>query len=181
MLGTDPESYITKYTLVYTNKLDRRSPHKYLLFVSPQHCAGSAAPPETPPPPHDQASWLTGRVRHRGARGVRLIASAQAIPPALARLQRSPSEVRCGARSRARGLVRRGLLDGWRQRQLDDRLRERGLVAADARHSPRGTWCQHLNSFQEGAALEATQGQMDSFFSQLPYKCYLEEVASVGD
>jgi len=30
-------------------------------------------------------------------------------------------------------------------------------------------------------ALEATQGQMDGFFSQLPYKCYLEEVASVGD
>ena len=38
------------------------------------------------------------------------------------------------------------------------------------------------------AALEATQGQNNSFFSQLPYKCYLEEVAcyleevaSVGD
>jgi len=30
-------------------------------------------------------------------------------------------------------------------------------------------------------ALEATQGQIDSFFSQLPYKSYLEEVASVGD
>jgi len=31
-------------------------------------------------------------------------------------------------------------------------------------------------------ALEATQGQNDSFFSQLPYKSYLEEVAaSVGD
>ena len=30
-------------------------------------------------------------------------------------------------------------------------------------------------------ALEATQGQMDGFFSQLPYKCYLEEVASVRD
>ena len=29
--------------------------------------------------------------------------------------------------------------------------------------------------------LEATQGQMDGFFSQLPYKCHLEEVASVGD
>ena len=32
-----------------------------------------------------------------------------------------------------------------------------------------------------GSALEATQGQNDSSFSQLPYKCYLEEVASVGD
>jgi len=30
-------------------------------------------------------------------------------------------------------------------------------------------------------ALEATQGQNDRFLSQLPYKCYLEEVASVGD
>jgi len=32
-----------------------------------------------------------------------------------------------------------------------------------------------------GSTLEATQGQNDSFVSQLPYKCYLEEVASVGD
>ena len=31
------------------------------------------------------------------------------------------------------------------------------------------------------AGLEATQEQNDSFFSQLPYKCYIEEVASVGD
>ena len=31
------------------------------------------------------------------------------------------------------------------------------------------------------AALEATQGQMDGVVSQLPYKCHLEEVASVGD
>ena len=31
------------------------------------------------------------------------------------------------------------------------------------------------------AALEATQGQLDVSFSQLPYKCNLEEVASVGD
>ena len=29
-------------------------------------------------------------------------------------------------------------------------------------------------------ALQATQGQMDGFFGQLPYKCHLEEVASVG-
>ena len=34
---------------------------------------------------------------------------------------------------------------------------------------------------EASTALEATQGQNDSFFSQLPYKCYLEEVASVGD
>jgi len=30
-------------------------------------------------------------------------------------------------------------------------------------------------------ALEATLGQMDGFSSQPTYKCYLEEVASVGD
>ena len=29
-------------------------------------------------------------------------------------------------------------------------------------------------------ALETTQGQIDGFFSQLPFKCYLPEVASVG-
>ena len=29
--------------------------------------------------------------------------------------------------------------------------------------------------------LETTQGQMIGFFSQLLFKCYLEEVASVGD
>ena len=31
------------------------------------------------------------------------------------------------------------------------------------------------------AAMEATQGQMDGFCSYTPYKCNLEEVASVGD
>ena len=31
------------------------------------------------------------------------------------------------------------------------------------------------------SALEATQGQMDGFSSQLPYRCHLEEMASVGD
>jgi len=30
-------------------------------------------------------------------------------------------------------------------------------------------------------ALEATQGQMDGFFSSIPYACHLEAVASVGD
>ena len=32
-----------------------------------------------------------------------------------------------------------------------------------------------------GTALETTQGQMDDFLRQLPYKCHLEEVASVED
>jgi len=31
------------------------------------------------------------------------------------------------------------------------------------------------------SALEATQGQMNDFFSQLPYKCHQNRVASVGD
>ena len=31
------------------------------------------------------------------------------------------------------------------------------------------------------SALVATQGQMNGFFSQLPFKSYLQEVASVGD
>jgi len=30
-------------------------------------------------------------------------------------------------------------------------------------------------------ALKATQGQMDGFFSSLPYKCHQNRVASVGD
>jgi len=30
-------------------------------------------------------------------------------------------------------------------------------------------------------SLEATQGQIDGFFSQLPYKCHQNRVASVGD
>ena len=30
-------------------------------------------------------------------------------------------------------------------------------------------------------ALEATQGQTDVFLSQLPYKCYFEEAAFVGN
>ena len=46
---------------------------------------------------------------------------------------------------------------------------------------------RHLRWAREGevstsrAALEATHWQKDSFFSELPSKCYLEEVASVGD
>ena len=35
--------------------------------------------------------------------------------------------------------------------------------------------------FGFGAALETTQGQIDGFFSHLTFKCYLLEVASVGD
>jgi len=36
-------------------------------------------------------------------------------------------------------------------------------------------------AFRAMPILEATQGQMDGFFSQLTFTCHLEEVASVGD
>ena len=38
-----------------------------------------------------------------------------------------------------------------------------------------------LRSREGRSALEATQGQMDGFLSQLPYKCHQNRVASVGD
>ena len=38
-----------------------------------------------------------------------------------------------------------------------------------------------ISPTKTNAALEATQVQMDGFFSHLQYKCYLEEVASAGD
>ena len=53
-------------------------------------------------------------------------------------------------------------------------MRQRGKKGGDIREGPtkiRG--CE--------IALETTQGQIDSFFSQLPFKCYLPEVASVAD
>ena len=34
---------------------------------------------------------------------------------------------------------------------------------------------------RSNTTLETTQGQIDGFFSQLPSKCDLQEVASVGD
>ena len=38
-----------------------------------------------------------------------------------------------------------------------------------------------VTQVEERAILETTQGQMDGFVSQFPFKCYLPEVASVGD
>ena len=45
---------------------------------------------------------------------------------------------------------------------------------------------QHLSIPKHGPnpgdhLLETTQGQVDGFFSQRPFKCYLPGVASVGD
>ena len=50
------------------------------------------------------------------------------------------------------------------------------VIGVEGGQAGRTSWTR-----QGQAALEATQGQMDGFFSQLSYKCHLEEVASVGD
>jgi len=46
---------------------------------------------------------------------------------------------------------------------------------------PEATNSRRLDSLVLPTALGATQGQNDSFCSQLPYTFYLEDVASVGD
>ena len=38
----------------------------------------------------------------------------------------------------------------------------------------------YASPFHSYPILEATQGQINGFLSQLPYKCHLPEVASVG-
>ena len=45
------------------------------------------------------------------------------------------------------------------------------------------TWAfgANLLNFEAISALEATQGQLDDCFSQLPCNCHLEEVVSAGD
>ena len=55
-----------------------------------------------------------------------------------------------------------------------------GFSVADAR-CVSSSASDGFADFFSSAALEATQGQMDGLFSRLPYKCHLEEVASVGD
>ena len=49
-------------------------------------------------------------------------------------------------------------------------------VAGEAKNGPVADY--HL---EVPSTLEATHGQNDSFFSQLPYKCHQNRVASVGD
>ena len=71
---------------------------------------------------------------------------------------------------------------GFRLRMTE--CRERGVFIGPY-GGPRGGAVSHqrgspVQGFQTYSALEATQGRMDSFSSQLPYKCYREEVASVG-
>ena len=64
-------------------------------------------------------------------------------------------------------------VQGLVEHEARERGRERGQLVPRARQLPPG--------LQRYITLETTQGQMDGFFSQLPYKFYLEEVASVGD
>ena len=61
----------------------------------------------------------------------------------------------------------------WRDLEANDRL---GRLA----HLGLGLF-RALHLLCRQAAPEATQGKMHSFSSQLPYKCHLEDVASVGD
>ena len=66
------------------------------------------------------------------------------------------------------------------------RVGHEGLVVSEAVRHMVGTWGQKSET-PEGSiytpctTLETTQGQTDAFFSQLPFKYYLPEVASVGD
>ena len=57
----------------------------------------------------------------------------------------------------------------------------RNLLSNDLLLEGTRAWEQHPILVICAPALEATQRQNDSCFSQLPYKCYLEEVAFVGD
>ena len=62
-----------------------------------------------------------------------------------------------------------------------------GWVFASGRGTPvrpqhnQGVEAHHTRAMYIGTTLETTQGQIDGFFSQLLFKCYPPEVASVGD
>ena len=67
---------------------------------------------------------------------------------------------------------------------FDIKVRVGGLPVAKA--ARRSGWSQTGAPGPEGqgfsvTALEATQGQMNDFLSQLPCTCKLEQVASVGN
>ena len=65
--------------------------------------------------------------------------------------------------------------EGWRE-SVGERECVREIFRRQLSSSP-----AELRRVQNGPILEATQGQIDGLFSQLPYKCHLEEVTSVGD
>jgi hypothetical protein len=54
------------------------------------------------------------------------------------------------------------------------------IESFEPRPSERGVNCKR-GWIDKLPALEATQGQIDVFFGQLPCKCYQNRVASVGD
>ena len=54
-------------------------------------------------------------------------------------------------------------------------------LAAPTPHRSRLSFVAYSCADPASSALEATQRQTNGFFSQLSYKCYLEEVAFVGD
>ena len=68
----------------------------------------------------------------------------------------------------------------YKQRINPDHL-DQAKVAAAARNRLYQPNCSTPRRLPPPPALEATQGQMDGSFSELPYKCHLEKVASVGD
>jgi len=55
------------------------------------------------------------------------------------------------------------------------------MVSGRAAFSDKGIPLHEQGNSGWQAALDATQGQIDSFVSQLPYKCHQNRVASVGD
>ena len=62
--------------------------------------------------------------------------------------------------------------------------RSRGLGGGELGGAGRDGHCGSTNrqAFPPGlTTLKTTQGQIDGFFSQFPFNCYLPEVASVGD
>jgi len=66
----------------------------------------------------------------------------------------------------------RGALGCWSTRHSSITCTSSALLGATLRPLDRTAPCP---------ALEATQGQIDGLFSQLPYKCHQNQVASVGD
>ena len=59
---------------------------------------------------------------------------------------------------------------------------EEGVEGAEEVEDCGSPWCRTFGfRVWSVATLEATQGKMDGFLSQLPYRCHLEEVASAGD
>ena len=91
--------------------------------------------------------------------------------------EREEGQEREGEKQRERGRERGRERERERER---DRERERGPHAAECGQSSSRAPAQY-HQFIYISALEATQGQMAGFVSQLPCKFHLEEVASAED